>query len=117
MTYVPSQILSDPPFFDPAHPFDSPPRQHYPPIPRLRATLTVSYHPTEQWSITGALRYASNPYNTLLNLDWDHNTYASISGYFLVDARATYKIDKSWSVAAGINNIGSYHQYDFHPFA
>jgi iron complex outermembrane recepter protein len=107
MTYVLSQILSDPLFFDSAHPFDSPAGKNYPLIPRWRAKLLLSYHPTDECSISGALRYASNPHNTLLNLDWNHNTYASISGYLLFDARATYKIDKNFSVAAGINNVGS----------
>jgi iron complex outermembrane recepter protein len=123
VTYVGSEILSDPEFrgvypnTSIIDPYLTTNGKNYPLIPRWRAKLLVAYHPTEQWSISGAVRYASNPYNTLDNTDFLHDTYASISGYLLFDARATYRIDKSWSVAAGVNNIGSYHQYDFHPFA
>lgn len=37
----------------------------------------------------------------------------AISGYLLFDARATFRIDKTWSVATGINNIGNYQQWDY----
>ena len=61
-----------------------------------------------------ALRLRS--YALLDNVDYNHSTYGAMSGYLVFDARATYKFDKYWTFAAGINNIGNYHQYDYHPF-
>jgi iron complex outermembrane recepter protein len=117
VTYVQSEILSDPGYYDPNFPGLSPVGAQYPLIPKWRAKLVATYHPTDQWSISGAMRYASNSFSTLDNTDIFHDTYTGASGYVVFDARATYKFDKNWSMAAGMNNIGKYEQYDYHPFA
>jgi iron complex outermembrane recepter protein len=117
VTYVQSRILSDPGFFDPNFPNATPVGANYPLIPRWRAKLVATYHPTEKWSLTGAVRYSSNSYGTLDNTDFIHNTYTGYSGYLIFDGRATYKLDKNWSVAAGIDNATGYEHYDYHPFA
>jgi len=124
VTYVAATVLSDPHYSDPNfaalpwlnYPALNPAGKNYPLIPRWRAKWVVTYHPTEQWSVSGAMRYASNPYALLDNVDYNHATYGAMSGYLVFDARATYKFDKYWTFAAGINNIGNYHQYDYHPF-
>jgi iron complex outermembrane recepter protein len=115
-TYVASEILSDPGFYDPNFPGLSPVGAQYPLIPKWRAKLVATYHPTDRWSVSGAMRYASNSFYTLDNTDLIHDTYTGVSGYLLFDARATYKFDKNWSMAAGINNIGNYEHFDYHPF-
>lgn len=117
VTYVASEILSDPGFVDPNFPSATAVGKNYPLIPKWRAKLVVTYHPTEKWSLTGAVRYASNSYDTLDNTDFIHNTYTGFSGYLIFDARATYKLDKNWSIAAGVNNATGFEQYDYHPFA
>jgi iron complex outermembrane recepter protein len=118
VTYVASEILSDPGYFDPNFPGATAVGKNYPLIPKWRAKLVATYHPTDRWSITGAVRYASSSYGTLDNTDWNHNTYtAQISSYLILDARATYKLDKNWSVAAGVNDANGYEEYDYHPFA
>jgi iron complex outermembrane receptor protein len=90
--------------------------KNYPGIARWRAKLVGTYHPSDQLSLTGAMRYSSNPYALLDNSDWNHDVFGARSGYLLFDARVNYKLDKNWTLAAGIDNIGSYHYYDYHPF-
>jgi iron complex outermembrane recepter protein len=116
-TYVHSEIVSDPGFFDPNFPGATAVGKNYPLIPEWRAKLVATYHPTDRWSVTGAVRYASNSYYYLDNTDFIHNTYTGVSGYLIFDARAVYKLDKNWSIAAGLNNITGFEQYDYHPFA
>ena len=109
VTWTASEILSN--YMAPASI-----AKNYPGIARWRAKLVGTYHPTEQLSISAAMRYASNPYALLDNSDWNHDVFGARSGYLLFDARLNYKLDKQLTVVAGVDNIGSYHYYDYHPF-
>jgi iron complex outermembrane receptor protein len=43
--------------------------------------------------------------------------FGGISSYLVADMRASYKIDKNWTFAAGVNNIGNYKYYvSPHPY-
>ena len=63
------------------------------------------------------MRYSSNPYALLDNSDWNHDVFGARSGYLLFDAKVNYKFEKNWTLSAGVDNIGSYKYYDYHPFA
>jgi iron complex outermembrane receptor protein len=43
-------------------------------------------------------------------------TYTAISAYFVVDAKVSYKIDKQWTVNAGIDNLNNENYWIYHPF-
>ena len=42
--------------------------------------------------------------------------YMAASKYFTVDARAQWKIDRQWTLAAGIDNLNNYRYWNFHPY-
>jgi iron complex outermembrane recepter protein len=88
-----------------------------PRIPEWRAKLVGTYSPTDKWSISAGIRYSSASYGNLDNSDWNHNVFGGISSYLVADVRATYKLDKNWTLAAGIDNIGDYKYYvNPHPY-
>ena len=91
--------------------------KNYPGIAKWRGKLTGVYRPTETLSLAAGVRYSSNPYALLDNSDWNHDVFGARSGYLLFDAKVNYKFEKNWTLSAGVDNIGSYKYYDYHPFA
>lgn len=90
---------------------------NWPRIPRWRARATALYHPNEKLSVAVGLRYASGAYSLLNNTDFNHDTYGGISSYIVADARVTYKMTPNWSMAFGVDNVGSYKYYvSPHPY-
>ncbi len=88
----------------------------HPGIASFRAKVVGTYHPTEELSITGAMRYSSNPFSLLDNSDWNHFVFGARSGYLLFDSKINYKLDRNWTASIGCDNIGSFQYYDYHPF-
>jgi iron complex outermembrane receptor protein len=88
-----------------------------PRIPAWRAKLVGSYSPSDKWSMSVGIRYSSPSFGQLDNTDWNHNVFGGISSYLVADVRFNYNIDKNWSLAAGIDNIGNYKYYvNPHPY-
>lgn len=85
-------------------------------IPDWRATLVGVYHASDHLSYSAAARYSGRQYNTPDNSDINPGTYGGTSKYFLVDAKVTYKVAKQWSTSLGVDNIGNYKAYVFHPY-
>jgi iron complex outermembrane receptor protein len=87
-----------------------------PNIPRWRATALASYRFDPDW--TGALgwRYSGRQYRTLNNADVNGNTYTGVSQFSVFDLRLTWKIDRQWSAAFGIDNVGNDKYWNFHPY-
>lgn len=87
-----------------------------PNIPRWRATALASYRFTPDW--TGALgwRYSGRQYRTLNNADVNGETYQGVSQFSVFDLRVTWKIDRQWSAAFGIDNLGNDKYWNFHPY-
>lgn len=88
----------------------------HPRLPVWKAKLVGTYHLGDAFSFSAAMRYESDPYGLLDNSDVNHRVYGGVSGYLLFDAKANYKLNKNWTASAGIDNIGAYKYYDFHPF-
>lgn len=89
----------------------------WPRIPRWRAKLVATYHPTEKWSLAAALRYSSGAWSTLGNTDVIQNAYGSISQYTVIDMKASYHIDRQWTAALGVDNLGNYKYFvSPHPY-
>ncbi|HEY8003860.1 MAG TPA: hypothetical protein VIE16_06510, partial [Phenylobacterium sp.] len=44
------------------------------------------------------------------------HTYQGFEGYLVVDARATWRFDRHWSAAVGIDNLTDARDFVFHPF-
>jgi iron complex outermembrane receptor protein len=87
-----------------------------PRIPEWRATAQATYRASDQLALTLAARYSGRQYSTLDNSDPNGFAYQGASRYFTVDARATYRIDRQWSVAVGIDNLNNYKYWNFHPY-
>lgn len=85
-------------------------------VPTWRATAVATYRPDDRWAYTLAGRYSGRMYATVDNTDVNPDTYQGFDSYVVADARIGYRIDKNWSAAAGIDNIGNRHYFLFHPF-
>lgn len=87
-----------------------------PQVPRRKATMVVTWRPSERLSLTGAARYASRMFGTIDNSDIVGHTYQGFEGYFVADARAVYRFSPHWSIAAGVENLTDKRYFLFHPF-
>lgn len=109
VTYTNAEILQDDQH--PSYVGMNPPR-----MPDWRATLLGVYHASDRLSYSAAARYSGRQYNTLDNSDINPGTFGGTSNYFMVDAKVVYKFAKQWSAALGVDNIGSYKAYVYHPY-
>jgi len=87
-----------------------------PNIPRWRASFTGTYRPDQRLSLTLGGRYSDKMYTTLDNSDVRFNTYQGFDEWFVMDARALYRITKNWSASLGIDNLLDRKYFLFHPF-
>ena len=90
--------------------------QWQPRVPNWRATLLATYRPDERWSFTGGVRYSGRQYGTLDNSDPNGAAYTGVSSFLVADVRVQYRIDRQWSIAAGIDNLGNRTYWAFHPY-
>ena len=114
VTYVDSRILTDPTFVSATGTTAA--GKHAPNVPDWRATFGATYRPTEHWSLTAAARYSGRQYATLDNTDHVPNVYQAFDSFFVVDARARYKLGSQASLEFGIDNINNEKYTLFHPF-
>ena len=87
-----------------------------PRVPRWRATLLTQWQATDALNLSVGARYSGRQFSTLDNSDPNGFAYMSASKYFTVDARAQWKIDRQWTLAAGIDNLNNYQYWNFHPY-
>jgi iron complex outermembrane receptor protein len=87
-----------------------------PNVPDWRGTAGVTYRPDDHWAFTVAMRYQGRMWTTLANNDIAHGVYGSFDRFFLVDLKAHYKWNSHVSFDFGIDNVGNYKYFLFHPF-
>ena len=87
-----------------------------PGVSPLRATTVMMYRPDEKWALTLAGRYQRQFASSVDNNDVNANTYLGFSGFFVVDVKARYQIDKNWRASFGIDNLNNRDYFLFHPF-
>jgi iron complex outermembrane receptor protein len=87
-----------------------------PNIPRLRTALLASYRWSERFSTSVGARSSSPQFRTLNNADINGFTYMGVSRFFVVDLRAQWKIDKTFTAAFGIDNLNNDKYWNFHPY-
>ncbi len=85
-------------------------------IPDWRATLAATYTLNNQWALTIAGRYSGEQFATVDNTDVNPGTYQGFQTFFVIDARASYRFDKHWSAALGVDNLNNDQYFLFHPF-
>jgi iron complex outermembrane receptor protein len=115
MTYVDATIVANSSYVPTAASATSAGKRT-PYVPAWRATAVATWRPDDQWSHTLAARYSSRVYATVDNSDINPGTYQGFQSYLVLDARAQYKHDRHWTVAAGIDNINNRKYFLFHPF-
>jgi iron complex outermembrane receptor protein len=85
-------------------------------VPTWRATAVATYRPDDRWAYTAAVRYSGRMYSTVDNTDINSDTYQGFDAYVVADARVQFKVDKHWTAAGGVDNIGNRQYFLFHPF-
>ncbi|MGD9943958.1 MAG: TonB-dependent receptor [Burkholderiaceae bacterium] len=87
-----------------------------PNIPRWRAAALISYRWTPKWSTSVGARFSGRQFRTLNNADVNGHTYFGVSRFFVVDVRARWQIDKTFSASFGIDNLNNDRYWNFHPY-
>ena len=87
-----------------------------PNVPKLKATAVATWRPSDRWSLSLAGRYSDRVYTAIDNSDVVTHTYQGFDGFFVADARVSYKVDQHWVAALGVDNIGDRRYFLFHPF-
>jgi len=85
-------------------------------VPRWRASLLASYAITPDLDASFGARYSGRQYGTLNNSDPNGFAYMAFSKFFTTDVRVHWRIDRQWSLAAGIDNLNNYRYWAFHPY-
>ncbi len=85
-------------------------------VPKWRWTLVGVYRPDDHWSFTAAARWQDRMWSTISNNDVAHGVYQSFDRFFVVDAKVRYKLNDKAEFAAGVDNLGNYKYFLFHPF-
>lgn len=87
-----------------------------PNIPRVRAAVLADYRWNERWTTSVGARYSGRQFRTLNNSDTNGYAYMGVSPLFVVDLRARARIDKTWTAAFGVDNVGNRTYWNFHPY-
>lgn len=115
-TYVDSRVLADAAFRNAANVLTDVSGKRTPNIPTWRATAVATYRPDDKLALTLAGRYSGRVWTTIDNSDPIMHTWNGFDPYFVVDARASYKIDRHWSTAVGVDNLNNRNYFLFHSF-
>jgi iron complex outermembrane recepter protein len=121
LTYVDSRVVSDPTWIPTGgNNLDnwclSINGKNAPYVPKWRWTGVATYRPDAYWSFTLAARWQDRMWSTLSNNDIAHGVYGAFDRFFIVDTKINYKWNNRWSTSFGIDNIGNYKYFLFHPF-
>src|SRR5206468_6065168 len=87
-----------------------------PQVPRRKATLLATWHPSDRLALTAAVRYSSRMFGTIDNSDIVGHTYQGFEGYTVADLRALYRLTPHIDLAAGVENLTDKRYFLFHPF-
>jgi iron complex outermembrane receptor protein len=109
LTYVDPKVLRDPVF-------PAAIGKQIPQVPKFRATLVATYRPDDRWAFTVAGRCSDRTFATIDNSDPITHTYQGFDGYFVLDARVLYQLNRQWSAAVGVDNLNNRKYFLFHAF-
>ncbi len=87
-----------------------------PRVPQWRGNLLATYRIGDRWTTSLGARYSGRQYNTLDNSDPNGFTYTGTSSYFVVDARARYRLTEQCTASLGIDNLNNQTYWAFHPY-
>ncbi len=87
-----------------------------PQLPRLRGAVVVSYSPNDRLTLSLAGRYSDRAFANIDNTDHYANTYQGFSGYFVMDAKVSYRLNPHLTGTIGVDNLNDRSYFLFHPF-
>ncbi|MGK0441740.1 MAG: iron complex outermembrane receptor protein [Pseudohongiellaceae bacterium] len=87
-----------------------------PRIPEYRANLILSYPVIDAVDISTSFRYANDSFGDLDNTDTEDEVYGAIDDYMFVNAKVSWRINKTASVSFGVDNIFDDLAYIVHPW-
>jgi iron complex outermembrane receptor protein len=87
-----------------------------PQLPRLRGSIVASYTPVQKLIVSVAARYSDRAYANIDNTDHYANTYTDFSGYFVVDAKVSYRLTPHLLGTLGVDNLNNRSYFLYHPF-
>jgi iron complex outermembrane receptor protein len=89
-------------------------------IPKLQVNTSATYHIQPQWNVSTAVRYRSDVFNDLENLEQGSNVFGAVDEYTFVDLKTSYQLptyqNLKSSVSGGIDNLFDQKAYEAHPF-
>ncbi|TAK64780.1 TonB-dependent receptor [Methylobacter sp.] len=93
----------------------------WPRIPKLQANVTATYNILREWDATAGVRYRSDMFHQITNVDTEANVFNGSDEYTLVDFKTNYRLPihprlKS-TISAGIDNILDQDVYENNPLA
>ena len=88
----------------------------FPRIPEFRSNLRANYKISEQVSIGGSIRYASNTFGELDNSDTEDDTFGAHTRYTFVGLKANWDVSSNIKLSAGVDNLFDEEAYVFHPW-
>jgi iron complex outermembrane receptor protein len=116
VTYVHSQILSNPGFRNAAGVLTDVTGKNTPNIPRLKVTALATYRFDDRLSGTLGARYSDRVWATIDNTDFNPGTFQGFERFFVVDTRVNYLFDRQTRASVGIDNLLNRKYFLFHPF-
>ena len=87
----------------------------FPGIPLWRATAVLSYRQNDKLSYSLAARYSSFQSSDVGNTVINGGVYGANSAYLIMDTRISYKLDRQFTVALGVDNLNNYKSFAYHP--
>ncbi len=87
-----------------------------PSVPHWKGNAVLSWRATPTVTLTTAARFTSRNYANLANDDIVGNTYQGFYKYFVVDARALFRVTDQFEFAVGVDNLNNNKYFLFHPF-
>lgn len=114
VTYVDSKILSNPGFRSTTGSYSE--GMWAPYVPQWRGNAIATYRADDKLSLSAAIRWQGWMYSTLDNSDWIHGVYQSFDPFAVVDLKARYKFMDHAAIELGVDNVGDYRYFLFHPF-
>ena len=109
LTYADGRTVKDTAFAKAAN-------KSLPQLPKWRGNLVATYHAGERLALTLAARASSHAFGTIDNSDTVSQTFQGFGAYFVLDARAQYRIDENWTASFGIDNLNNDKYFLYHPF-
>lgn len=88
----------------------------WPVIPKTRGNVLVSYLLTPKWMASVGYRHQGSAFNDIYNLDTNPNVFGGASRLNQFDVRTTYRLNRLFELAAGIDNLTDQRAFEFHPY-